>query len=263
MPEVCDLLREPEDDDEQDEQDDPDRLQERARVVERPAEVERRPEDVGPRQEALDARPQDEAARDREVEEAQEDDRRGDRGVSGALDAALGEEDSDRVAAPRRNDRVDADTGEDGSDDRAPPDSCLRIRALEDASPGSADRQEPEDVADDSEPERAPPERRQPVEEDVDGMPDRVEQLVPLPVMPPSSWVASPRRRLVGADQKRPCRLCRRGRLKPEAALVRGQGSKPWQGRGWTLAPRDRGPGAGMYCWKGHHAPHGTASELA
>src|SRR5262249_29833632 len=22
--------------------------------------------------------------------------------------------------------------------------------------------------------------------------------------------------------------------------------------RGWALAPRDRGPGAGMYCWKGH-----------
>src|SRR5580765_7255552 len=27
---------------------------------------------------------------------------------------------------------------------------------------------------------------------------------------------------------------------------------KPWQGRGWALAPRDRGPGAGMHCWKGH-----------
>jgi len=55
--------------------------------------------------------------------------------------------------------------------------------------------------------------------------------LVPLPVMPPSLWVAS---------------------TKPEAALGRGQGLQPWQGRGWTLAPRDRGPEAGMHCRKGH-----------
>src|SRR5947208_16736215 len=50
--------------------------------------------------------------------------------------------------------------------------------------------------------------------------------------MPPSFWVAS---------------------TKPEAALARGQGWQPWQERGWTLAPRDRGPEAGMYCWKGHY----------
>src|SRR5215217_6584500 len=49
--------------------------------------------------------------------------------------------------------------------------------------------------------------------------------------MPPSFWVAS---------------------TKPEAALVRGQGLKPWQGRGWALAPRDRGPGAGEYCRERH-----------
>ncbi|TML39391.1 MAG: citrate/2-methylcitrate synthase [Actinobacteria bacterium] len=29
-------------------------------------------------------------------------------------------------------------------------------------------------------------------------------------------------------------------------------GWQPWQERGWTLAPRDRGPEAGMYCWMGH-----------
>ena len=39
---------------------------------------------------------------------------------------------------------------------------------------------------------------------------------------------------------------------KPEAALARGQGRQPWQERGWTLAPRDRGPEAGMYCWMRH-----------
>src|SRR5437764_5170134 len=44
--------------------------------------------------------------------------------------------------------------------------------------------------------------------------------------MLPSSWVAS---------------------TKPGAALVRGQGWLPGQGRGWFLAPRDRGPGAGVY----------------
>src|SRR6266487_530479 len=59
------------------------------------------------------------------------------------------------------------------------------------------------------------------------------QHLVPLPVMPPSFWVAS---------------------TKPEAALARGQGWQPWQERGWALAPRDRGPEAGMYCWTGHLA---------
>src|SRR5206468_11797676 len=54
---------------------------------------------------------------------------------------------------------------------------------------------------------------------------------VPLPVMPPSFWVAS---------------------TKPEATFARCQGWQPWQERGWTLAPRDRGPEAGMYCWMGH-----------
>ncbi len=39
---------------------------------------------------------------------------------------------------------------------------------------------------------------------------------------------------------------------KPEAALARGQGLQPWQGRGWTLAPRDRGREAGMHCWMEH-----------
>jgi hypothetical protein len=41
--------------------------------------------------------------------------------------------------------------------------------------------------------------------------------------MPPSFWVASRRRRLVGADQKRPYRLWRYGRLKPEFALQRAK----------------------------------------
>jgi hypothetical protein len=44
-----------------------------------------------------------------------------------------------------------------------------------------------------------------------------------LPVMPPEFWVAGPRRRLVGADQKRSSRLRRRDRLKPGAALRRGK----------------------------------------
>ena len=46
-----------------------------------------------------------------------------------------------------------------------------------------------------------------------------------LPVAGPSLWVAS---------------------TKPEAALGRGQGLLPWQGRGWILAQRDRGPEAGI-----------------
>src|ERR687892_1030650 len=66
------------------------------------------------------------------------------------------------------------------------------------------------------------------------GLPAREEngfhELVLLPVMLPSFWVAS---------------------TKPESALGRSQGCQPWQGRGWALAPRDRGPEAGKYCWVG------------
>jgi len=35
--------------------------------------------------------------------------------------------------------------------------------------------------------------------------------------------------------------------IKPEAAIVRGQGLEPLQGRGWTLAPHDRGRESGVY----------------
>src|SRR5436190_1297699 len=52
-----------------------------------------------------------------------------------------------------------------------------------------------------------------------------------LPVVPSSFGVASTKR---------------------EAALARSQGWQPWQERGWALAPRDRGPKAGMYCWMAH-----------
>jgi len=54
---------------------------------------------------------------------------------------------------------------------------------------------------------------------------------VPLPVMLSRFWVAS---------------------TKPEAALTRGQGWLPWQGGGWDLAPRDRGPEFDKYCREGH-----------
>ena len=63
---------------------------------------------------------------------------------------------------------------------------------------------------------------------------------MPLPVVPSSFWVAS---------------------TKPEAALARGQGWQPWQERGWTLAPRDRGPEAGMYCWMRHYYAVGAVSR--
>src|SRR6185369_18056291 len=78
-------------------------------------------------------------------------------------------------------------------------------------------------------------------------LPDRpglreVRLAVPRPVMPLSVWVAS---------------------TKPEAALARAQGWQPWQERGWTLAPRDRGPEADMYCWKGHYRPPNLRSRCA
>jgi hypothetical protein len=39
---------------------------------------------------------------------------------------------------------------------------------------------------------------------------------------------------------------------KPGAALDRGQGRQPWQGRGLFLAPRDHGPEADKYCLEAH-----------
>src|SRR5918995_942119 len=57
------------------------------------------------------------------------------------------------------------------------------------------------------------------------------EEVMPLPVMPPSLRVAS---------------------TKPEFALGRGKVRRPWRGRGWALAPRDRGPEAGMHGRMGH-----------
>jgi hypothetical protein len=39
---------------------------------------------------------------------------------------------------------------------------------------------------------------------------------------------------------------------KAGAALGRSQGWTPLQGRGWRLAPRDRGPEADVHCWMGH-----------
>src|SRR6266540_738969 len=65
--------------------------------------------------------------------------------------------------------------------------------------------------------------------------------LVPLPVVPSRFSVAS---------------------TKPGAALVRGQGWQPWQGRGWTLAPRDRGREAGRYCWEGHWVGHSWGARI-
>jgi hypothetical protein len=46
--------------------------------------------------------------------------------------------------------------------------------------------------------------------------------------LPPNFWVVS---------------------TKHEAALDRSMGGLPCYGRGWALAPRDRGPEVGMYCW--------------
>ena len=50
---------------------------------------------------------------------------------------------------------------------------------------------------------------------------------------------------------------------KRETALVRGQGWLPWQGRGWALALRDRGAGAGVYCLEGHYASCRAPSDAA
>jgi hypothetical protein len=50
---------------------------------------------------------------------------------------------------------------------------------------------------------------------------------------------------------------------KPGAALARVKGSlQPLQGRGWFLAPRDRGPEAGVYCLGEHYAFSASCSFL-
>ncbi len=45
---------------------------------------------------------------------------------------------------------------------------------------------------------------------------------------------------------------------KRELALARSPCCQPWQGRGWVLAQRDRGPEADKYCWKGHSSAYDT-----
>ena len=147
-----------------------------ARVVDGPAEVERRPELVQPGQQSGDPCPDHERAGEDEVEDPEQEDGRGDRGVAAVLDAALGQEDADDVAAAGGHDRVDADAGEHGRDDRPPADLLARIRRRDDVLPGAADRQKPQDVERDSEQERAPAEVVDPVPEDLDRVPDRVDQ---------------------------------------------------------------------------------------
>src|SRR4029453_9201669 len=49
-----------------------------------------------------------------------------------------------------------------------------------------------------------------------------------------------------------PARGARRARQKRGPPLRRKKVGNPWRGGGWALAPRDRGPEAGMYCWAGH-----------
>src|SRR3712207_7791472 len=47
----------------------------------------------------------------------------------------------------------------------------------------------------------------------------------------------------------------------PGDALARRQGWVPWQGRGWSLAPRDRGREPGMGCLMGHALETERAGE--
>jgi hypothetical protein len=147
-------------------------------MVDGPAKVERGPERVEPGQEPRKGRPEDECAGDDEVEEAQEDERCGDGCVTAPLDAPLREQDANGVTAARGDDRADACPGEDRADDLAPGDLRVRIRGLEDVAPRAADAEQPRYVAGDSERERAPAEVREPVEEDLDRMPDRVTQVL-------------------------------------------------------------------------------------
>ena len=78
-PEIPDLLGEPEHDHEHDHETDRNRLEERDRIVNDPAEVERRPEHILARQVAVRRGPDHERARDEEVEEGEHDERGGDR----------------------------------------------------------------------------------------------------------------------------------------------------------------------------------------
>src|SRR4029453_3654818 len=49
-----------------------------------------------------------------------------------------------------------------------------------------------------------------------------------------------------------PARGARRARQKRGPPLRRKKVGNLWWGGGWALAPRDRGPEAGMYCWMEH-----------
>jgi len=175
LPEADQLLREPEEQQEQDQQNHADHDQSSADVSEEPVEVERAQVRehgaAGERSggEGVD----DEAESDNRVEQCQRNERRGEGRIRRALDTALDDEEPDRVAAAGGNDRVDAHAREDRAPDRAPAHDRVRVRRRDDVPPRAADAADLDELAEEGDRERRPADVGQMVEEDADVVEDR------------------------------------------------------------------------------------------
>ncbi len=174
-PELGDPSRRPDAADEQQQQE---RAAERApelRVLEEPAEVERRQarQDVEPGEHTLRDRPDEERPGDDHVEEGQEHDRRGEGRVGAALDAALRDVELHRVAAPRRDDGIHARSRDEGREGRPPGDARIGVRGGDHVPPGPAGDRELHEVEADRDRERLPADGREMLDEGPDRVEDR------------------------------------------------------------------------------------------
>src|SRR5512133_1502001 len=139
-------------------------------MCEEPVEVERMQagEDRASGQLLADQCVDDEARGEDEVEQRQRNECRREGGIRRPLDPVLGDEEPDGVATARWDDRVHADAGEIGAEDRAPANEPLRVRRRDDVPPSAADAAELEELAEQRQPERGPADIREVVEEDPD-----------------------------------------------------------------------------------------------
>ena len=87
-------------------------------------------------------------------------------------EAVLQEVELEDVSAARRHDRVDPDAREVRAVDPAPPDVRLRVGGLDDVAPRAGADRHLDDVAENRQGQRAPGDRREPLEEGVAGIDD-------------------------------------------------------------------------------------------
>src|SRR5919198_1805443 len=131
-------------------------------------------EDVDAGKHAERDRPDDEAACHDHVEERLQENRGHEGRVGRSLDAALGDEQLDRIASARRDDRIDARARDIGTEQLSPPDVSVAVRSLDDVPPRPRDRYELAELTDDRDAEPLELDIGKVAEENRDRVPRRV-----------------------------------------------------------------------------------------